>query len=94
MSSTSVRGLPTLFALAGGGALPPTRVVLTGPGGGTFDLVAGPGNTDDRQLVVADVVDYCRLVARRIDPDDLAGSREGDVGMLTDLLRSAQAIAI
>ncbi len=95
MSSTSVRGLPTLHALAGGGVLPPTRVVLTGSGGGTFDLVAPRTATaDDRQLIVADVVDYCRLVARRLAPDDLVGTREGDAGMLTELLSAAQAIAI
>jgi uncharacterized protein (TIGR03083 family) len=95
MSSTSVRGLPTLFALAGGGALRPTRVVLTGPGGGTFDLAStGAVADDDRQLLVVDVVDYCRLVARRLHPDDITGTREGDGAVLTDLLRSAQAIAI
>ena len=38
MSSTSVGGLPVLLAVTGGPAMQPTRVVLTGPGGGTFDL--------------------------------------------------------
>ncbi|MEZ5298250.1 MAG: maleylpyruvate isomerase N-terminal domain-containing protein [Ilumatobacteraceae bacterium] len=95
MSSTSVRGLPTLHALAGGGVLPPTRVVLTGSGGGTFDLVATSTTAVvERQLIVADVVDYCRLVARRLAPDDLAGTRDGDTRVLTELLRAAQAFAI
>lgn len=95
MSSTSVRGLPTLHALAGGGVLPPTRVVLTGSGGGTFDLAATSTTAVfERQLVVADVVDYCRLVARRLAPDDLAGTRDGDARVLTELLRAAQAFAI
>lgn len=95
MSSTSVRGLPTLHALAGGGVLAPTRVVLTGSGGGTFDLVAtSTSGVGERQLIVADVVDYCRLVARRLVPDDLVGSREGDAAVLTELLLAAQAFAI
>lgn len=40
MSTTSVRGLPALLALGGEATLTPTRVVLTGDGGSTFDLAA------------------------------------------------------
>ena len=40
MSTTSVRGLPALHALGGEATLTPTRVVLTGDGGSTFDLAA------------------------------------------------------
>ena len=36
----------------------PARIVLTGPGGGTFDL-DGPGS-ERTVTLVADVVDYCR----------------------------------
>jgi hypothetical protein len=75
--------------------LTPTRVVLTGAGGGTFDL-PNPGAADgaDRSLLVVDVVDYCRLVARRIEPHALDATRTGDRSMLTALLRAAQAIAV
>lgn len=97
MSSTSVAGLPLLLALQPPPAaqlpvvLTPTRVVLTGPGGGTFDL-GGPG--EQANLLVADVVDYCRVVSRRLDPDDLVSTREGDEHLLSSLLVAAQAIAM
>ncbi len=100
MSSLSVGGLPALVALAGV-AMEPVRVVLTGPGGGTFDL--GPGGSraphdadgvSATRLVVADVVDYCRVVARRIDPADLPGHRDRDDEFVDALLRAASAIAV
>lgn len=95
MSSTSVGGLPVLLAVTGGPPMQPTRVVLTGPGGGTFDL----GSTDGgraavEHLIVADVVDYCRLVSRRIDAADVAGHREGDDELIDALLHAASAIAV
>lgn len=98
MSATSVLGLPLLLAVAGEGAtLTPTRVVLTGAGGATFDLgpsaAADPG-PDGANLLVADVVEYCRLVARRVEPGALAGTRTGDGALLDALLRAAQLIAV
>jgi uncharacterized protein (TIGR03083 family) len=95
MSSTSVGGLPILLSLGAGPALTATRIVLTGPGGGTFDL--GPradADPDTRNVLVADVVEYCRLVARRVEPDDLSGTRSGDRSVLAALLQAAQAIAV
>jgi len=97
MSSTSVEGLPLLLALQPVAetqppvVLTPTRVVLTGPGGGTFDL-GGPG--PQANLLVADVVDYCRVVSRRLDPEALVATREGDPRLLASLLVAAQAIAM
>ena len=95
MSSTSVGGLPILLALTDGPPLASTRVVLTGPGGGTFDLA---GNVDGppaaANLLVADVVDYCRVAARRLDPESLAGTRYGDQVLLAALLLAAQAVAV
>ena len=95
MSSTSVSGLPVLLAVVDGPPLQPTRVVLTGAGGGTFDLVPdAPGAGGDQHLLVVDVVDYCRLVARRIDSEDLRARREGDPVLLAALLRAARVIAV
>jgi uncharacterized protein (TIGR03083 family) len=90
MSSTSVEALPVLLALTSVTPLTPTRVVLTGPGGGTFDLGGGPA----RNLLVADGVEYCRVVSRRLDPADLTGTREGDHVLVATLLTAAQAIAV
>ncbi len=92
MSSLSVGSLPfTLGSVAPGVEMAPARVVLTGSGGGTFDI-GGPG--ERRALVVADVVDYCRLVARRIEPQDLEMTVEGDAGFVHHLLRAAQVFAM
>lgn len=95
MSSTSVGGLPVLLAITNGPAIQPTRVVLTGPGGGTYDLPAGSSNDPSgRHLLVADVVDYCRLAARRLDPTELRHQREGDPAYIDAMLRAAHAIAV
>ncbi|MEZ5407507.1 MAG: maleylpyruvate isomerase N-terminal domain-containing protein [Acidimicrobiales bacterium] len=96
MSSSSVAGLPLLLALQPPAGEPPvvltpTRLVLTGPGGGTFEL-GGPGPRAN--LLVADVVDYCRVVSRRLAPDDLVSTREGDGRLLSSLLSAARAIAL
>ena len=90
MSVFSVATLPLLVPveLVKG----PARIVLTGPGGGTFDL-EGPG--DDRSVtLVADVVDYCRAAARRIDIDDLEAVIEGDRDHARALLTAARVLAV
>ena len=95
MSSTSVGGLPVLLAVTDGPPLQPTRVVLTGAGGGTFDLPAGRANDPTgRQLLVVDVVDYCRMVARRIDLGQLVHQREGDADFIDAILRAARTLAV
>lgn len=71
------------------------HVVLTGRGGGTWDLVlpgATPGEPD--VTLVADVVDYCRVVARRLDVDDLAMVTEGDADLAVTLLKASQFVAV
>jgi hypothetical protein len=95
MSSTSVTGLPALLAVTGGPPMEPTRVVLTGPGGGTFDLGGAPRRKGAAShLLVADVVDYCRMVARRVEPAGLGADRAGDQVLLHALLVAASAIAV
>ncbi len=92
MSQFSVATLPLVFPLVApdatfGGA----RVVLTGQGGGTADL----GDPDRRDvLIAADVVDYCRLAARRIDIDDLDATIEGDRATAERLLAAARVFAL
>lgn len=93
MSSFAVGALPFLLAVERPGrALDATRIVLTGPGGGTFDI--GPCESERVALLSTDVVDYCRLVARRIAPDQLHATREGDAALLDDLLVAAAAFAV
>lgn len=93
MSSAAVAGLPVLLALRGDRLPGPTRLVLTGGGGGTFDL-GRTGAEAPVAVLVADVVDYCRLVARRLDPDEIDATRDGDPDFLDALLLAARTIAV
>jgi uncharacterized protein (TIGR03083 family) len=102
MADRAVRGLPSLMLLAGiEPPAVPIRVVLTGPGGGTWDVdldvdadpavhATGPPRT----TLVADVVDFCRLVSRRLPLAALDHHVEGDAALGRDLLEAAQAIAV
>ncbi len=65
--------------------------MLTGLGGGTFDLGGAPGPTT---TIVTDVVDYCRVAARRVEPDDLDCTIDGDTALAADLLRAAAVFAV
>jgi uncharacterized protein (TIGR03083 family) len=91
MSIASVNSLELLVPLLSKRpAMPSTRVVLTGPGGGTFDLGRG-----DRQLtVVTGVVDYCRLAARRETIETIEFDIEGDEELARDLVKACQAVAV
>jgi uncharacterized protein (TIGR03083 family) len=90
MSQASVRSLELLVpALAAQPDLPGCRVVLTGDGGATYDLGQGPRE----MTLVADIVDYCRLVARRAAPEAVL-EVEGDRDLADALVRAAQAIAV
>lgn len=90
MSMFSVSTLPLLVPseLVKG----PARIVLTGPGGGTFDL-DGPGS-ERTVTLVADVLDYCRTAARRIDIDALPAVIEGDRDHAEALLTAARVLAV
>ena len=70
----------------------PARIVLTGPGGGTFDL-DGPGS-ERTVTLVADIVDYCRTAARRIDIDAMPAVIEGDRDQAEALLTAARVLAV
>lgn len=92
MSSFSVASLAFLLpTVASDMSLSPTRVVLTGAGGGTYDI---GGDGERAALVVADVVEYCRVVARRLEPHDLAATVEGDRELVSALLEASRAFAV
>jgi uncharacterized protein (TIGR03083 family) len=92
MSSTSVTNLELIIALAFPDApTGRTRVVLTGPGGGTFDIGAG----DERvTTAVVDVVDYCRMTARRLDLHELPADINGDRDVASALWNAARVFAM
>jgi uncharacterized protein (TIGR03083 family) len=72
------------------------RFVLTGPGGGCYDVdlaAAGVGGTDDEVTIVADTAAICRVAARRLDPADLDAVVEGDGDAALALLATVDAFA-
>lgn len=70
------------------------RVVLTGPGGGTWVTPLGPDGPDRPDTtLVADVVDFCRVAARRLEPAALDVVVEGDADLVMDMLVGVAAFA-
>ena len=71
------------------------RIVLTGPGGGTWQTSldrGDPGPTDVR--IIADAVSFCRLVANRMDPAAVGAHVTGDEALGANLLAGARALAL
>jgi hypothetical protein len=71
------------------------HLVLTGPGGGTWDVAVGEPSPDPAELgIVTDVVGFCRLFANRISPADLEVFVTGDSDLATSVLTAAAALAL
>jgi hypothetical protein len=76
------------------------RIVLTGPGGGTWQTALDPvatavapeGPVDVR--IVLDTVEFCRLVANRVDPAALQAVVTGDSALASDLFASVATLAL
>jgi uncharacterized protein (TIGR03083 family) len=94
MSDVSVTSLPlAIHVITDRVPNSQARLVLTGDGGGVWDLQLGQGGPETVSIV-ADVVDYCRVAARRIKPEDLVVDVVGDVELAMQLLRSAAVVAV
>jgi uncharacterized protein (TIGR03083 family) len=71
------------------------HLVLTGPGGGTWDVTIGAGSREPAPVrVVADAVSFCRLVASRLSPDRLGAAVTGPPGQVSGVLAAAAALAL
>lgn len=79
------------------------RLVLTGPGGGTWDLTVGdePARgarrhaiTRSRLRIVTDSVGFCRLAGNRVTPADLDIHVSGDAHLATGVLAAVSALAL
>jgi uncharacterized protein (TIGR03083 family) len=100
MTGTAARMLP--HAAAKAGLTEPMRVhlVLTGPGGGTWDIALGDARSpaDTRSAaaigIVTDALGFCRLVANRVTPAGLDAHVTGDPGRAEALLTAATALAL
>lgn len=92
MSSCSVIRLPYLVQLEHPGAqMVPVRMVLTGVGGGTYHI---GGHGTPVATAALDVVEYCRLIAGRIDLGSVSVMREGDRSVIDLLLGTRPAFAV
>jgi uncharacterized protein (TIGR03083 family) len=73
------------------------HLVLTGPGGGTWDVTLGERTTAGEVpevVVVADAVAFCRLVGDRIGPDELGAHVSGATDHAAAVLAGAAALAL
>jgi uncharacterized protein (TIGR03083 family) len=71
------------------------RLVLTGPGGGTWDVAIGGDAPEPAAVaIVTDVVDFCRLAANRLDPAGLDLYVTGDQVRASGVLLATAALAL
>lgn len=71
------------------------RLVLTGAGGGTWDVPLGEQPEQAAAVgIVTDAVSFCRLVANRLTPGDLDLHVTGDAGQAAGVLAAAAALAL
>jgi uncharacterized protein (TIGR03083 family) len=95
MSDLAARMLPYAAARMG---LPPVDVhlVLTGPGGGTWDVMIGQGEDPGQEgvAIVADAVGFCRLAGNRVTPAELGPHITGDESRAVSVLAAASTLAL
>lgn len=95
MTGLAVRLLPLGASRTGLSASIKVHMVLTGPGGGTWDVIVGEdGGSPEPVSVVTGAVGFCRLAANRIRPADLDVYVTGDPARATGVLTAAAALAL
>jgi uncharacterized protein (TIGR03083 family) len=99
MTDLAARLLPRAAAHTGLPGPVSVHLVLTGPGGGTWDVTlgAGPGSVQPGPApvrIVTDAVGFCQLVASGASPADLDLDITGDAGRATGVLAAAAALAL
>jgi hypothetical protein len=97
MSDLAARMLP--YAAARMGLHPvDVHLVLTGPGGGTWDVAIGQGAGGDPSqegvVIVTDAVGFCRLAANRLTPAELGPHITGDEARVAGVLAAATTLAL
>jgi uncharacterized protein (TIGR03083 family) len=95
MTGLAAPALPLGAARTGLDPAVHVHLVLTGPGGGTWDVVLGEGGRDPASVrIVTGTVGFCRLVANRVAPADLDLDITGDRGRAASVLAAAAALAL
>jgi uncharacterized protein (TIGR03083 family) len=95
MCELAVGLLPYAAARAGLPEPADVHLVLTGPGGGTWDVAVGGGPPDPVAVsIVTDAVGFCRLAANRVTPGELDVHITGDPGRAAGVLTAASTLAL
>jgi uncharacterized protein (TIGR03083 family) len=94
MTGLAVELLPVAVARAGGSEAALLRLVLTGPGGGTWQVPLGGGSEPQRVGIVADAASFCRVVADRLLAADLERHVTGDEAVALGVLEAARTLAL
>jgi len=101
MTEVAARLLPRAAARTGVDEPMSLHLVLTGPGGGTWDVPIGTGGAGGASstepadvVIVSDAVDFCRLVANRADPAGLDVHITGDAELAAAVLAAAPVLAL
>jgi uncharacterized protein (TIGR03083 family) len=95
MTGLAARLLPYGAVRAGLREPVSVHLVLTGPGGGTWDVTVGQGPREPACVrIVTDAVGFCRLAANRDAPADLDLHVTGDPGSAAGVLAAAAALAL
>jgi uncharacterized protein (TIGR03083 family) len=93
MTDLAARLVPQ--AGAGLGEATDVRLVLTGPGGGTWDVTVGSGPPAATSVaIVTDAVGFCRLAANRVTPAELDVSVTGDPARAAAVLFAVTTLAL
>lgn len=100
MTGLAARPMPHGVARSADGSIPVSlHLVLTGSGGGTWDVAIGDQSGCDSDDVpgvtnAADAVSFCRLVANRIRPSDLHPHLTGAAAHAPRILAGAARLAL
>jgi uncharacterized protein (TIGR03083 family) len=95
MSSVAVQFLPVAAARAGLDEPVRLHLVLTGPGGGTWDITLGPASPAPADVaIVTDALGFCRLAANRAAPASLDLHVTGDPGRAAAVLAATATLAL
>lgn len=95
MADLAARLLPGAAARAGVHEPVYVHLVLTGPGGGTWDVAVGDRPPDPAAVtIVTDTVGFCRLAANRLTPAELDVCVTGEADRAADVLAAATTLAL
>jgi len=95
MSDLAARLLPYAAARTGLAEPVDVHLVLTGPGGGTWDVMVGQSPPEPVPVaIVTDAVGFCRLAANRAAAADLDLHITGDSSRAAGVLAAASTLAL